>query len=120
MQMSQELIFTLGLFATVAILSFALSGLVFKKEASDLMKRLKGQPGEDSLDGPRRPGDVLGPARHLDLFGVHEVIEQRRRPLKVQRLLGPEVVDDCVSREPGTVGRHRVVAEVRRCARLGR
>jgi tight adherence protein C len=62
MHMSQELIFTLGLFATVAILSFALSGLVFKKEASDVIKRLRGQSGEDSLDGPRRPGDVLGPA----------------------------------------------------------
>ena len=77
--------------------------------------------------GPEGHADAMGlqtgiivPAAPVDRFLVdstgllkmlHEVIEQRRRPLQVQRLLGPEVVDDCVSREPGTVGRHRVVPE---------
>ena len=57
-----ELIFTLGLFATVAVLSYALSGLVFKKEDNHLVQRLKGQSPEDLLEGPRRAaGEVFGP-----------------------------------------------------------
>jgi len=60
MVISPELIFTLGLFATVALLSYALSGLVFRKEVNPVVQRLKGQP-EDSHEGPRRAGEVLGP-----------------------------------------------------------
>jgi tight adherence protein C len=57
MNVSPELLFTAGLFATVAILAYALSGLVFKKEKNPVLQRLKGQgqllgePGE-SLHSP--------------------------------------------------------------------
>jgi tight adherence protein C len=62
MNISPELMFTAGLFATVAILAYALSGFVFKKEQNPVLQRLKGQ-GQllDSVDGSRRSGDSFMP-----------------------------------------------------------
>ncbi len=63
MNLSPELIFTACLFATVAVLAYALSGLVFKKEQNPVLQRLKGQGPllGDSVDNLRRPGDTFMP-----------------------------------------------------------
>ena len=61
MTISPELLFTAGLFATVAVLAYALSGLVFKSEQNPVVQRLRGQLHGDNLEGHRRPGEVVMP-----------------------------------------------------------
>src|SRR5438477_7080171 len=54
--MTLEMIFVIGLFATVAILAYALSGMVFRKDDNALLKRLKDAPKGDELPADYQPG----------------------------------------------------------------
>jgi tight adherence protein C len=61
MVITQELIFTAGLFATVAVLAFALSTIVFKTDQNPVLQRLKGQMPDESAAAPRRRGEMIVP-----------------------------------------------------------
>jgi tight adherence protein C len=60
MHLSIETIFIMGLFSTMGLLAYALSGLVFRKEINPIVKRLKNTPPADE-PAPKPAGHSLYP-----------------------------------------------------------
>ena len=92
MNVSPEIIFTGGLFGTVAVLAYSLSGMVFKKEQNPVVQRLKGKLGDDLGEPPplpRRPGESIMPVmqRVSQTAGAHFMPNDAQKESSLRRQL---------------------------------